>query len=89
MNVRTGPKVDLDVEYPMVLALCDGDDDGAERVVGWLFVLDGDVVSYLPDMNGRGHAVGVFSSVASAARVLGCAGLWVTPTSDSDLPAFE
>ena len=37
MNARTRPNADLDVEYPMVLPLLDEDDDGFERIVGWLF----------------------------------------------------
>ncbi len=85
MTVRTRSKTGLDVEYPAVVPLLNEDDDGFEQIVGWLFVLDCEVVSYLPAMSGRGHAIGVFRSVASAARVLSYTGIWFSPTSDSDL----
>lgn len=68
------------METPTVLALLDEDDDGSERIVGWLLVLDTEVVSYQPGRDG--HAFGTFSSLESAEGLLGLCGLTVSrPTS--------
>lgn len=85
MHLTTSQNVGGKAALPTVLPLLSEGDDGTEQVAGWLFVLDDEVVSYLSQPGRCGHAVGVFSSVDSAAHVLACGGIWLAPTSEGDL----
>lgn len=81
MNVTTTRDAGAVGEYPAVLPLLREDDEGTEQLAGWLFVLDTEVVSYQTQPGQHGTAVGMFSSVESAARVLAHGGIWFAPTS--------
>ena len=86
MHLTTSKNVGRRDALPAVLPLLSEGDDGAEQIAGWLFVLDHEVLSYLSKPGACGHAVGIFSSVDSAAQVLGCGGIWLAQPSKDDLP---
>lgn len=62
---------------PELVALCEEDEDGEERVAGWAMVLPGQVVGYiLPEHTGDLACTYTFSSLDSAEVILGYSGIY-------------
>ncbi|MGH3883850.1 MAG: hypothetical protein ACRDSG_04525 [Pseudonocardiaceae bacterium] len=61
---------------PELVALCREDQDGEERVAGWVMVLADHVVGYVPDRSGVGAASYTFESLDSAEWILGYSGIY-------------